>query len=903
MSVRNLGWLGIFLAALGLGIAVLAIILGGVALSRTDGPLPNEYVNHGNVPDIGDKWLFRGRDLTNRAHSPRTQINSGNVKQLVQKFASAIGQDPSLGGTIAGAVLADINWGSVVVDDNYIFLATHNQRNAAGTLLVGTGYFMAFNRATGQRVWNKAVDTYSLDNSNSVFEAAPAVHGDYLYIGSKNRRPQTYAATSYQSCTNPKYFGAPSTAKGVRTHVYSINKHTGAEVWVREIGAVATKLDDPDNLLNIAMSPVAFDMDPTGGNNKIPVVAIGTSSGNSFFYDFSACDETTAYGYQAITGYAGFGTDPRTRVTDVGRMVLLNGNDGTIISTTMMGPPLYVAGDTLSEESIVYGEPELEDGDFQIWHIVDPADLLAAGELNPIGPRYGKSKMIISLMPGATIPAGSPVVGLTVQDNTGTLVLVAAGAVPANLNYVTITMEVEFVPGTTTYYRRSPLPVATAFVTTSSGLDGTGGNVPARIVKRLRVGDTLTDQDAYESNLYGASVWGSSPSINFDKNGVPTELYVATGQAHKIPYDEVRRFTVTNPPGNFTRPIERLFNIKQKNDAFAANPTIENLERVRQAQAERLADLKTGRALPLSVRSRNFHSNSIVAINLRPGHIGEIIWTKKAADYDTWRIGLVYDSQRQDEGGLKIGFTDIEAHHGLLRGFDSDHGEAPYFCPNCGERGADYLVAPNKGGAVTVIKLSDVNTGPTVATETAQSILNNPGLLGGSNYGSSMIGHRIYTVQSNEAAAFVSTVDRPFNKRSLPPVLEWYPVNQHDPATIQPFTHRQSFLSCYDFLNDSVVFEVPLQTLPPGNSYATVTAFSSGADLIYVQPNSLTLQIRKATDGSLVHTITLDSAGVSNLAVLDRELIIANGRSNFLGDNPAGTNYVAARNLYSYKLP
>ena len=900
--------LGAVMAAVALGLAIWAVTQSGTPQPIDQDYLLQKHVNHGNVPDIGDKWLYRGRDLENSAHAAKSQITSNNVHTLVEAFKAQIGQDPSLGGTIAGAVRADINWGSVTVDEENIYLATHNQRNEAGTTLFPGGYLMAFNRATGARIWNKAVASYSMDNAGaqfgSKFEMAPAVHGDYLYIGSKNNAPQTWVSPPHQTITNPTFFGFPNGGKQRRTHVYCINKHTGAEVWAKELGAVATDFASPDNLLFLSMSPIVFEMDPTGGTNKIPVVAIGTSSGNSFVPAFSSSDEVKAKRYADLTfGFGNLGTDPNTRLTDVGRLILLNGNTGDVISTSMMGPTLYQAGDLLTDQSVVYGD-NTENFDMEIWHIVQAADIAASGELNPVIPRYSRSKMTISMLPNATIVAASPLVGLSVVDNDGDNHIIAAGVVPSNLNFVTVTMEVEFVPGTTDFFRVSPQAAAAAFDTATADLDGAAGNTPARIVKQLKIGDNLTAQDAYECNYYGASIWGSNPSINYNQHGIPTELYFATGQAHKIPYDETKRFANPKPPSPFASPVERQFNIKQKQNAFAAAATQTNLDAVRQANKDRLKDLDLSRKEPVSVRSRRFHHNSVVAINLRPGHVGEIIWTEKTLGYDTWRIDLLNDQQRQSEGGPIAGFTDAEAHYGMLRGHDGDHGESPYYCPNCGQSGGDYIVAPTKAGSVIALMLTDVNDGPTTAWPKPINLLGNPGLLGGSNYGSTLDKktRRLYTVQSNEAAAFQTTVDRRFNKRSLPPPMEWYPAQQTDPALVMPLPHRQSYLSCYNFLEGKIEYEVPLLTTPPGSERATVTAFSSGADLIYVQPNSLTLQIRKASDGTLVHSIALDSAGVSNAAVLNRELIIANGREGFLGQ-PAGSDYKGAKYVYKFALP
>lgn len=1031
---------------------------------------------HGGVKSVGDTWPFTGRDLTNRSCTEDSNIRASNVTTLVKKFDAAISSG------VGAQVRADTWIGSVSVDATQVYVATHNQRDAAGNLLDGRGYLMAFDRVTGVRNWLLDVTTLSGEDAGSFFRGTPAIHGNNLYLGSGNNSPQSYASTPFQTITNPRKFGFPNPGRGTRESFYAIDKATGAEVWKTDLGKVATNAADPDNYVFISQSAIVFEMPyPNANSPTIPIVAIGTSSGNSFIPFFTRTDETDAKGYTRGRFVNGFGTDPNTRITDVGAVYMLNATTGALLTETRMGPTPYAAGDLLSEESIVYGEGEsVEVGDYQIWHIVQPTDLATTstglggsplatgtigssvitvthaahgmevtdagqqvaltgatgfdgilasdlnklhivtnvidagsyqinvepavatagsvsgggggvtadiyGELNLIHPRYSKSKLIISLLPGADIIATSPLVGLPVQDKDGQMVVLAAGAVTGNLEFVTVSMEVVFVAGSNTFYRLEPIPGAAAFDTTTSDLEGaavfthtaqagstattfnmvatasdignmyngmtittTGGtgtgqtraitgydgatqiatigvawgvipdgtttytigagNVPARIVKVLKKGDVLTSQDAYESSYYGASVWGSTLSVNCNKDGVPTEMYATSGQSHKIPYDEVRRFEVNNPPGNFARPLERLWNIRQKQEAFKASNTQSNLDGIRKSNDDRLKDLQTGRALPISDRGRNMHNNSVVSIDLRLGNLGNILWSNKSTDYDTWQLALANDSQRfvssdltnLSAAGFQSGFTDVEAHFGFIRGHDGDYGEGCYFCPNLGVCGEDYIVAPNKGGLVTVMKLTNLNDGPTSYEETDFRVICNPGLLGGSNYGSCVNGSKLYTVQANDAHSLTSA--RVFGKRVFPPIMDWYPLNSTDPNTIVPFITRQSFLSCYDMLTKKVDWEVALLGTNAGNPFATVTNLSCAGDLIFVQPNDLNLQIRSMVDGSLVHSILFDAAGNGHALVMKNEFFMCNGRQGFLADDAGNTNYKSAEFLTCYKLP
>jgi hypothetical protein len=844
-----------------------------------------------------DVWFFTGKDETNRACNDFSKIDRCNVKLLEEKFKAPIGADIE-----GGLVKADLFIGSVSADKDFIYLTTHNQADKDNNFLDPTGYVMKFKRSDGTRVYSKKFSDYS-GIWGDYARGTPAIHKDMMYLGSGYTRPQTWNGAGSDILT----FGFPSNPAGKRTRMYGIDKVTGEKVWETELGRVATNVDDDDNFKFITQSALVVEM-KWPGRGKIPVVFVGTSSGNSFIPYFSSSAESRElFSESAMNGSLGATLYPTGVMTDVGSLFMLDGRTGEVLSETRMGPEPYVEGDKLRSDSLVGGSEE-----FRIWHVVQPEDVLVGGELNPVDKRYEKSKLIMTLLKGQVVGVGNPLVGQSVIDNEGNAAVVAVGAVPDNLDGVVVTLDVVFKANTTEFQVVGPQPSATVYDTTTAELfiDVAEHRLPARIEKVLREGDVLTKQDAYQSNYLGASVWGSTPVLRRDRCGKPEALYIATGQSHFLPLDESIRFDVDVQPGHGQTPLESLFNIKQKVDAFKSNKTQLNLNAYRKAVEDRTQDLLVNMDRARSVRGDQWYYDSLVVLdlrkealeNLKPYNPMEwstelILNASRRAGFDTWHIGF-HEGQHYQFGPAGSpdavfvpGFTDIQAYYGHIRGDDGDFGQGPILVKHHGDK---YLVGPGKSGLVTVVKLT---SDPFDLNVVDFKPLSYPGILGGCNYGAAVSGDKLLTVQANDVNSGI--FNDPNLKNMFPPPITWYKTGQNDPKTIEGLEPDRSYLSRYDVGTGEVVYEEALlKESPP---LASVTNISCSRDVVFVQPNSKKLQARSIKDGKILKEFLRDAAGNSSALVMKNELYMASGRNNFFAQ-PGGTNYTPEQYLYAYKL-
>ena len=108
------------------------------------------------------------------------------------------------------------------------------------------------------------------------------------------------------------------------------------------------------------------------------------------------------------------------------------------------------------------------------------------------------------------------------------------------------------------------------------------------------------------------------------------------------------RFNVDSTPGNGQRPLERMWNIKQKQELFKEFPSQYSYDQMKKANDDRLKDILIYNDRKLSPRGNLFHFDSIIAINLRHGHEGEILWFDKSDAY-----GTLLDAGRAVLGALR----------------------------------------------------------------------------------------------------------------------------------------------------------------------------------------------------------------------------------------------------------
>src|SRR5258707_13628926 len=95
--------------------ALASISLAAIAMPALAADVTYERLL--NAPNEPDNWLMVHRDYNNSRHSPLTQINAANAKDLKPKFIMSIG-GRATAGTLAGKEKA-----TPLVDDGFMYVA------------------------------------------------------------------------------------------------------------------------------------------------------------------------------------------------------------------------------------------------------------------------------------------------------------------------------------------------------------------------------------------------------------------------------------------------------------------------------------------------------------------------------------------------------------------------------------------------------------------------------------------------------------------------------------------------------------------------------------------------------------------------------------------------------------
>jgi hypothetical protein len=286
-----------------------------------------------------------------------------------------------------------------------------------------------------------------------------------------------------------------------------------------------------------------------------------------------------------------------------------------------------------------------------------------------------------------------------------------------------------------------------------------------RLTKRLVPGDALTDDDAYELRYAGPSCWSAPCPVNY-KNGkssdpsggtkVPTEFYVGTGQGHKVPYDEVEYFdsdysTAVPPKSNFYDRQQLV------SDAVAKVQQGQPISLIREAEREsvRLQRIRVNLAVTsISPRGKMNRTDSIMAIDLRPGNLGKELWYFKTDAFDAWQSyqtptqipnvgsGRSALSGLVPQPGLNNGFVNARYFWEQPSGIDGDFGQRPCLVNN-------KIVWSNKQGHAGILQLTDAALGPTSYSVLSWIYVGSTSSFGGGNYGLAVDDERMYAVQRN----------------------------------------------------------------------------------------------------------------------------------------------------------
>lgn len=841
------------------------------------------YNTQGKRVDLGDIWPRCNRDDTNRSFNPLSNITRKNICKLEEVDRIPITVNPD--------GRADL-WVAITADEENIYCTTHNETGLPEDEEDFVGMVFAVDRATNKVKWRRRMSEYSGIPSD-YSRAGPAIYGDFIFFGSSIATPQTWEP--FQDVVRRFVPGpVPFAPSGRRVRAYCVNKHTGDMVWERELGKVASVYSDPDNFLSITMCPLVVELDVYQNGKKVPVLIIATSSLQSYIA-WLACADNNPFGPSIWTSNAA------VRMTESGQVYFLDILSGaSFVPHFDVSPPQYRSGDVLGADAIRPGQTTIT-----LNHFVQAADLAGGGGLNPVSVQFeGTQNITWALYAGLTIP--TPLDTIQVVDNTGAVVALVGGAVAgANLNQVVVNIDTTFTQGSTQFMS----PNGNMYDTTNAAVKLNGDLGPARIYKRLQAGDSLDEQDAYEASYMGASTWGSTPCVNYDKCGNAIELYISTGQSHHIPVDEslaIRAVTI--------EPFDILNQILVDEEAFRVSPTTANLQKIRNGFALWLQNIKDEKAVPLSERGRRHYHNAAVGLDLRPGKIGQYLWDFKTIGYDSWHLGYQIEALRQVEGlpGVAIpGFSAISNWWGWDKAPDADFGECPYLLPKAGDNGEDLLALATKGGTAWTLRLDNLESASTI-TELHCVVLNSPGLLGASNFGSSADCDTLYTVQANSMEQ--SNTNLPFQTstdwRSLnpqaqqfPPKLAWYPVTETNPATIVPFEFYQSYISAYEPATGEVRFEVAATPQNTSAPWVTSTGCpSSTKDLLFVPDGSGRIQIFDSRCGAFVTALDIGTGGITSPIIGKDKMYVLSGRGSFAGTYP-DSNYAGAREMFVYELP
>lgn len=852
-------------------------------------------------PLIGE-WPLFGKDYQNIAYGNDSDINKNNVDRLKLKYTTPIGETPTM---------STDTFASMTFDQNNIYLTTNGQYNENNQLTDRSGYLFSIKRQDGSINWRRYFPSYS-GIKGDYSRAAPAIWNDRLFLASNIQLPQTFAPYNnvVARFTLPPI---PVNPTNRRIRMYSINKNTGDLIWEAEVGNKANLITDMDNWLTITASPTVFEI------NNIPIVAVTTSSSQSFA-PWLYVPEGNPLGLS-------FGTRRDFQMTDIGALYMFNGINGQILSKTSFGPTPYKQGDILDITSIAPTRKY-----FKIIHYVEPEDLIKGGGLNPVKKEFtGFQEIVWTLYQGSIIP--TPLNGIIVIDTQGNPITLKGGSiVTTNLNQVVVSVRTEFNRGSsffnvngTQYDLNDP----------NIYLIDSNPNIfnPAVIFKYLRTGYILSKQDAYQASYFGVSSFGSSPNINFDDDGKPVELYLATGQNHSIPYDEMEYIITSTGNQDY---IGLMNEIKLAQVNFELKRTKYNLDIIRQKTQNLLYVVTQQANVPLSVRGSYNLKNSIIGIDLRNNNFSNIIWTFQTSGYDLWHQGYVIDARRviPSTGALVNGLSNISLYYRFPRAPDGDFGESPYLfkgeasiyskstiicnCKSCStknnhskdqctkskkikhDKGNDLLVGCNKFGNVYTLLLSDVNVNKSAYKILHTARLGNGGLLGGSNFGSTSDGKLLFTDQRNSVNLNEDNPPLP-SPQQFPPNLDWYPLSQNNPDTIMPFKSYNSYISAYDFRSGVVSWEALMIPTYPQSNTPSDSTLSCVSGVVFAHCGDSILRGYDSNNGSIIFEAKLDVAGTARPVINKDEIYIASGRAGYNAVR-FNSKYGPTRYLYSFKL-
>lgn len=541
----------------------------GCAIDLID--LPGDFCDswNGGVGDVGARSFAENSTL----------LTAKNVPQLELKYQTFIP-------TSATQVLSTNE--SVTVVKDAIYLTSQNNNTFAASVGDYTGnYVVAIRRTDGQILWQKNFSDYT-GLPGDYTRGAPNVYGDYIWMLSSNVLNQVQSTADPDNTAqdlNLFLLGAiPFKGTGRRNcSIVCANRHTGEPIWVKQYGKVAKSWNDDDNFRQFGFEATLIpDLDITGNGDKVPVLVAGTNYVGQYFYG------TVTFNKRPNNNLVATGLQRRLRsYINQGNIMFVHALTGDLIAEVPVGPRNLVAGEIINKPGDPNYDP-IRDPFIPGHNDVKVRLNVNSGPLTP-GARYsinGGNWTCVTLNRAAadlgvsefrdTVPA--ILNGITAIDNTGTPVVLTAGqTVAANSNYqeMNVRIEIVWVPG----FEGDKFTVV-GHANPAQQFSVDPDLIGLRITKKLLPQDVLTKDEAYELRYAGPSCWSAPAAVNYDCKGNPVEIYIATGQGHKTPYDEALFFDA-----NYSTEVPPDSNFNQRQQMVSDAVATGDIATIRQAEA------------------------------------------------------------------------------------------------------------------------------------------------------------------------------------------------------------------------------------------------------------------------------------------------------------------------------
>jgi hypothetical protein len=839
------------------------------------------------VQSAPSTWTFAGQGLGNNSCAENTTISVENAPSLVQIYEVDLTQGDS-------DVVGTDGFSSFSADEDNFYFCTYNKYLASGVMIPNDGSLWSVSRSDGYVNFVRSIASYS-GAAGDLSRAAPMVFEGHLYLATNLSVPQYLSPTTM---ANYALFGVVDMpVRGAPPKLLKIDKITGNLVSSVPIGAVASSDNDPDNWITVSSSPTIAKVQHQGVVKN--VVALGTSSGQSVVpWLISLRSFVPGPDYY-------FGDSIDFQMTDVGKIVLVDADSMTVISSTEVTPRKPAVGTVVSSTSF---DPTLSDfyapDQQQIAIRVTVDSSVRASEF---GSSSGIKKNYKSFAPEvnnfvrylfyAGRPVPPPAIGYKVWCQDGVRrVLPPTSSLPAEFDRTSVTVPVAFRPGTTKFWT---LEAPTVLYEATNPANIPDYSVVLKFYRRrARPGDDVTintDREAYQFGYYGASTWGNSPAWRIDPDsGLAVGLYVGSGQNHQIPYFE--------PAWIYTDGEFATKTFFERENYVAAVMRLDPNDRpaIVDAYARKLRWLQNELAVELSGRgAKNYHS-SVISVSLADDStFGSTRWFFRTVANDYWHAGFTNNALRNHlsqnatppilppNATQTAGFPDIQEFYVAVRGADGDFGAGPMVISG------DRVVAVDKAGDAVI--LQDAGSDSVLLHWT---FVGNPGTLGGSNYGNATDGTRMYSLQVNSTSqsdvnAHEALIDLIHPNRGYPQNFQvqkpWYAFKSD---SVGRFEVNQSYLTAVDLTTGKISWEARIlptswQTSFPGQPLTSAGAVScTDTGLVAVPSGAGTIELLNSSTGQVVSSLEIGSAGNCRPVIVGNQVAVYEGRGTLLDSLP-----------------